>query len=160
MGRIVGMSERVFNLLGLELEDYDEGPEGHRFSAASPGRGLGAARTGFGIYELEPGQASWPYHFELGSEEWLLVVAGEIVLRTPEGERTMRAGDVVCFPEGPDGAHAVRNASDATARFAIASADEPAGAAVYPDSGKVFVYGPGFRHRGLLGDEVPYWEGE
>jgi len=34
------------------------------------------------------------------------------------------------------------------------------GAAVYPDSGKVHVFGPGFDHRGRLGDPVDYWEGE
>ena len=34
------------------------------------------------------------------------------------------------------------------------------GAAVYPDSGKVRVYGPGFDHRGWLGEPVDYWEGE
>jgi len=81
-------------------------------------------------------------------------------VRTPDGDRTLRAGDVVCFPEGPGGAHAIRNESDSTARFAMPSVDEPAGAAIYPDSGKLSVYGPGFRHRGWIGDEVAYWEGE
>lgn len=148
------------NLRTCELEGYDEGPEGHRFKGHSLGRALGAERTGFGVYELEPGQATWPYHFELGSEEWLLVIEGEIVLRTPEGERTLRAGDVACFPEGPAGAHAVRNDSAAAARFAMPSVDDPSGAAVYPDSGKILVYGPGFSHRGWLGEPVEYWEGE
>jgi uncharacterized cupin superfamily protein len=156
LGRIGG----VINLRDCELEPEDDGPEGHRFRSLHPARGLGATRTGFGVYELDPGQATWPYHFELGSEEWLLVIEGEVVVRTPEGEQTLRTGDVVCFPEGPGGAHAVRNDSGTLARFAMASVDEPAGAAIYPDSGKLLVYGPGFRHRGLIGDEVPYWEGE
>ncbi len=65
--------------------------------------------TGFGVYELEPGEATWPYHFELNEEEWLIVVAGEVTLRTPDGERILRVGDVVCFPAGAAGAHAMRN---------------------------------------------------
>jgi uncharacterized cupin superfamily protein len=156
MGRIGG----VINLRDCGLELDDEGPEGHRFSARAVARELGAERTGFSVYEVEPGEATWPYHFELGSEEWLFVIDGEITVRTPDGERTMRTGDVVCFPEGPAGAHAVRNDSAAVARFAMLSVDAPSGAAIYPDSGKLFVYGPGFRHRGRLGDEVEYWEGE
>lgn len=152
------MSDRVFNLLELELEAYDEGPADRRFSGRSLTEAAGAERTGLAVYELEPGFASWPYHFELGTEEWMFVIQGEVVLRTPDGERPMRAGDVACFPAGAAGAHEVRNASDATARFALTSARPGVGGGcVYPDSGKVAVWAPGFRHRGMLGEEVEYW---
>lgn len=146
------------NLRGRELTPYEDGPEGHRFSGRSLARDVGAERTGFGLYELEPGQSTWPYHFELGSEEWLFVVEGEVTLRTPEGERSLRAGDVVCFVEGPAGAHAVRNDSDATARFAMPSVDEPTNAAIYPDTGSFALHGPDFEHRAKLGDPTEYWE--
>ena len=122
------------NLRDHELMPYEDGPEGHRFAARSLARDIGAERTGFGLYELEPGQSTWPYHFELGSEEWLLVVDGEVTLRTPDRERKLRAGDLVCFPEGPAGAHSVRNDSDATARFAMPSVDQPTNAAIYPEN--------------------------
>jgi uncharacterized cupin superfamily protein len=114
-----------------------------------------------GVYELEPGQAAWPYHFELGDEEWLIVIEGELTLRTPDGERVLAAGDVACFPAGASGAHAVRNHSDAAVRYAMPSAAPKFGTGcVYPDTGKFVLYGPGFKHRGYLGDEVDYWEGE
>ena len=145
------------NLRDHDLTPYEDGPEGHRFAARSLARDIGAERTGFGLYELELGQSTWPYHFELGSEEWLLVVEGEVTLRTPEGERTLRAGDLVCFPEGPDGAHAVRNDSDATARFAMPSVDESTNAAIYPDSQTFVLHGPGFEHRAKLGKPTEYW---
>jgi uncharacterized cupin superfamily protein len=152
------MSERIFNLLGCELEAYTEGPEGRSFSARRLGPGAGAEQTGISVYELEPGNAAWPYHFELADEEWMIVIDGEVVLRTPDGERTMRAGDIACFPVGASGAHEVRNDGDAAARFALTSARlGTGGGAVYPDSGKVLVYAPGFKHRGLLGEEVEYW---
>ncbi|HEY2777275.1 MAG TPA: cupin domain-containing protein [Gaiellaceae bacterium] len=146
------------NLRDCELTPYEDGPDGHRFSGRSLARDIGAERTGFGLYELEPGQSTWPYHFELGSEEWLLVVDGEVTLRTPDGERGLRAGDLVCFPEGPEGAHAVRNDSDATARFAMPSVDEPTNAAIYPDANSFVLHGPGFEHRAKLGDPIDYWE--
>jgi uncharacterized cupin superfamily protein len=155
------VSERIFNLLDVELEPYEDGPNGHRFSKRHVAQELGATLTGLTVYDLEPGQSTWPYHFELNEEEWLIVVSGELTLRTPDGERVVHAGEVVCFPAGATGAHAVRNDGAGTARFAMPSSVAPLGdATVYPDSGKFKLYGPGFSHRGLLGDPLEYWEGE
>jgi uncharacterized cupin superfamily protein len=154
------VSERVFNLLALELEPKEGTPDGHRFAMRGVANELGAERTGLSVYEVEPGQATWPYHFELNEEEWLLVIAGELTLRTPEGERGLRAGDVACFVPGVDGAHAVRNDGRETARFAMPSSVAPhGGGCVYPDAGTFVLYGPGFAHRGRLGDRLEYWEG-
>ena len=97
-----------FNLYGDEWEREQE-REGYRWRAQMIGPVLGATMLGATVYELPPGQKSFPYHYEYGTEEWLLVVGGRPTLRTPEGEQELEAGDVVCFPEGPDGAHQVRN---------------------------------------------------
>lgn len=152
--------ERVQNLLAIELEAEDY-PEGHRFSGTSLTQGFGAVATGMGVYELEPGNALWPYHFEVAEEEWLIVIDGELTLRTPDGARVLRTGDAACFPAGAAGAHAVHNHAEAPVRFAMPSTRARyGGASVYPDSGKVRVSGPGFNHRGRLGEPVDYWEGE
>ena len=149
----------IFNLRDLELDRNDGAPEGRRFSGRSLTEDVGASLTGMGVYELDPRGAHWPYHFEVCEEEWLIVIEGEVVLRTPDGERSLRAGDVACFPAGT--AHAVRNDSDARARFAMPSTVSQYGdAAVYPDSGKFAIRAPGFSHRGFLGDAADYWEGE
>ena len=42
-------------------------------------------------------------------------------LRTPEGTREVRKGAVVAFPVGKEGAHRLRNASDAPARYLLVS---------------------------------------
>ena len=132
-----------------------------RSQGAPAGEAVGAKLTGFGVYEVEPGESTWPYHFELVDEEWLIVVTGELTLRTPAGEQRLVAGDAVCFPAGADGAHAVRNDGSETARFVMPSTRPPYGdAVIYPDSGKFKVSGPGFHHLGRLGDNVEYWEGE
>lgn len=152
---------RIVNLLELPLTPEEGTPAGHAFSRGSVTDELGARRTGLGVYELPPGQAGWPYHFELAEEEWVIVLEGEITLRTPAGERTLRRGDVACFPPGAEGAHAFRNDGDRTARFAMPSAvSGTADAAVYPDSGKIKVSGPGFYRRFGLGPEKEYWEDE
>src|SRR5262249_28542285 len=150
------------NLLAVELEgESPELPTGHRFTATSLTQHFGAVATGMGVYELEPGNAAWPYHFEATEEEWLIVIEGELTLRTPGGEAGLGAGEVACFPAGAAGAHAVRNHTDAAVRYAMPSTRARyGGASVYPDSGKLSVWGPGFRHRGRLGEAVDYWEGE
>ncbi|HEV2591756.1 MAG TPA: cupin domain-containing protein [Gaiellaceae bacterium] len=150
----------IWNLRDLELAADPSPVAGHAFSGRSLTREAGAKLTGLGVYELPPGEKHWPYHFELGEEEWLIVIEGEVVLRTPEGERTMVAGDVACFVAGAAGAHTVRNDSGGRARFAMPSREAHFGATIYPDSGKFSIGGPGFQHRGYLGDAVPYWEGE
>ena len=154
--------ELVQNLLTVALEPAGpDFPAGHSFSESSLTGLFGAVATGMSVYELEPGNASWPYHFETTEEEWLIVIEGQLTLRTPEGEAVLRAGDVVCFPAGAAGAHAVRNHTDAPSRYAMPSVNAPYGfATVYPDSGKVRVTGPGFSHRGWLGEPADYWEGE
>jgi uncharacterized cupin superfamily protein len=144
----------------LEHEPPDAPPR-RRFTGTSLTEDFGAVATGLGLYEIEPGNASWPYHFETTEEEWLLVIEGELTLRTPEGESVLHAGDVVCFPAGATGAHEVRNHTDAPARYAMPSTNARYGnSTVYPDSGKFQVSGPGFHHRGRLGEPVEYWEGE
>ena len=153
----------VHNLLSLEVEPLEmaDAPAGHEFSARSLTEDVGSKLTGLGVYELPPGQTSWPNHFELGEEEWAIVITGEVTLRTPAGERTLRTGDVVCFPSGPEGAHLFRNDSDEVVRFAMPSTiSQGADVAVYPDSGKVKISGPGFYKRIALGPDRAYWEGE
>lgn len=149
----------IFNLRDLELKANPDFPEGRRFSGRSLTDDCGATFTGLAVYELPAGEKHWPYHFEVVEEEWLLVIAGEVVLRSPEGERVMRAGDVACFPAGT--AHGVRNDSNAVARFAMPSSRARSGdASVYPDSGKLVVRVAGFSHRGFLGEQAGYWDGE
>lgn len=154
---------RVVNLARLPVEPHgmETAPPGHDFRDASVTEGFGARQTGLSVYELPPGQSSWPYHFELAEEEWAIVIEGEVTLRTPEGERTLRRGDVVAFPAGAAGAHAFRNDGEQTARFAMPSAGRlHVDACVYPDSGKIKVTGRGFARRFDLGEEREYWERE
>ena len=91
------------------------------------------------IYDLEPGQSSSPYHYEY-DEEWLLVVDGTVVMRTPDGEQTLERGDLVRFPIGPAGAHKVMNRSDSPARTLLFSHARGLAVSVYPDSDKIGVF--------------------
>jgi len=98
------------------------------------GATLGAAKWGGTLYELAPGGAS-RYHWHFGEEEWLLVVDGAPTLRTPDGERVLRAWDVACFPRGEAGAHQIRNDGGEPVRFVILSTVSDPEVCVYPDEG-------------------------
>jgi uncharacterized cupin superfamily protein len=147
----------VANLLDVETARDADAPDGYRAAAARIGPLVGAAALGASVYVLDEGQAVCPYHWE-SDEEWLLVLDGRIEVRTPAGEEELRAGDLVCFPAGPDGAHKTANRHPEPARLVIFSTKSSPGMAVYPDSDKIGIWPPGKLFR--LGDAVDYWEGE
>jgi uncharacterized cupin superfamily protein len=125
---------RRVNLAAVTCDPRPQLPEGFRRNSTRPGTSLGAARTGLSVYELPPGQAVSPYHYEDPEEEWLLVVSGTPTLRHPGGEDQLQPWDMVFFPPGPTGAHLVRNDSNETARVAMFSSITAVGVVVYPDS--------------------------
>ena len=91
------------NIANPEFEYDDEDPEGFRSGMHRIGPKLGAKQMGTSVYEIPPGQALCPYHYEYAEEEWLLVLIGRPTLRDPEGDDRARAlgrGDVRDRAEG------------------------------------------------------------
>jgi uncharacterized cupin superfamily protein len=102
-------------------------------------RALGSATTLMFVYDLASGKSSSPYHYEY-EEEWLLVVDGAVVVRTPEGEHMLERGDLVRFAPGPAGAHKIMNRSERPARTLLWSGARTPAVSVYPDSDTVGVW--------------------
>src|SRR6478752_4282503 len=131
---------RRTNIASAQLEYDETDPEGFRSGIARLGKLLGAEESGISVYEIPPGQAVCPYHYEVGEEEWLLVLEGTPTLRHPEGSERLAPWDVVCFPRGPEGAHRIGNETEQTARVLMLSTVVLPTATVYPDSDKVGVW--------------------
>jgi uncharacterized cupin superfamily protein len=132
---------RRANLASIGCEPRPQLPDGFRRDSTRVGAAFGAIRTGLSVYELPPGQAIGPYHYEEPVEEWLLVVSGTPTLRHPGGEEELEPWDLVFFPPGPAGAHLVRNTSESPARVAMfSSMGAAAGAVVYPDSDMIWMW--------------------
>ena len=128
------------NVNELEFEYDPDDPEGFRAGMKRFGKRLGAAVTGVSIYELPPGQAICPYHYEYAEEEWLVVLEGTPTLRTVDGSSVLAPWDVCVFPVGPSGAHGVRNETSETVRVMMFSDVKTIAATVYPDSDKIGVW--------------------
>jgi uncharacterized cupin superfamily protein len=118
---------------------------------------------GASLYALPPGQTTFPYHYELGNDELLVVVAGSPTLRSADGERELKQGDCILFPSGETGAHQVINRSETEVRVLLVSNLALPRAAVQPDSRKMMI------RWGVEADErvwfpldaaADYWQGE
>jgi uncharacterized cupin superfamily protein len=150
----------TFDLTTEDLEAGDGPPERFGVREADVGPAIGAAHLGGSVFEIAPGKAAVPYHWEAAQEEWLLVLAGTPTVRHPEGEDVLAPGDLVVFEVGPAGAHQVRNDAGEPCRVLMVSNRVDVNAVVYPDSGKVGVRTPWLRSNHRSADAVDYWDGE
>ena len=127
-----GPPVRRFNLFAPE-------PAAAESADVAVGRVLGAEQIAATLRTLDQGRPGHPYHFHHGREEWALVVSGSPTLRTADGERELRPGDVVCFPAGNQGAHELRGPGTL---FTIAE-NRDLDVVEYPEQGEIAVYPPG-----------------
>jgi uncharacterized cupin superfamily protein len=156
----------VANLFEPEFDAESDRP-GFSVRRAQLGAQAGTERLGASLFELAPGSAAFPMHYHLGNEELLIVLSGAAMLRTPEGERELKPGDVVAFPVGEAGAHQVVNRGGEPARILIVSEMNSPDVVVRPESGKLSAFGrpPGSSAEGIhdvyfRSDSVDFWEGE
>jgi uncharacterized cupin superfamily protein len=133
------MMQRI-NIADPDFTFDQDDPDGFRSGLFRFGKLIGMRRLGASVYELPPGQSICPYHYEYGEEEALLVLEGRPTLRHPGGSEQLGPWDAVAFPEGPDGAHAVRNETSETVRVLMFSTVSVPAASVYPDSDKIGIW--------------------
>ena len=113
------------------------------------------------IFEIPPHQSAFPYHYHHNNEETFFILSGEGILRTPEGERTVKAGDLLFFPANASGAHKLTNSSD-TEKLVYIDFDtvNEIDVTVYPDSDKIAIWGKDTNRVFRNADQVDYYDGE
>ncbi|WP_435553139.1 cupin domain-containing protein [Natrinema sp. CGMCC1.2065] len=151
----------------VDWKEYDR--EETTFQRKELSTAVDADDLGCSLYELPPGERSWPYHYHTANEEAIYVLAGDGRLKTEDGLESLEAGDYATLPADESGGHRVVNDGDETLRYlAMSTMNEP-DVTVYPEMEKVGVFvgsPPGGRdERSLegyyrLADEVEYWEGD
>lgn len=120
-----------------------------------------AAKTMVSIYEIPPLKSAYPYHYHLKNEETFYIISGEGILKTPDGEKQVSAGDLLFFPASSEGAHKLTNTSS-TEKLVYIDFDviHDIDVTVYPDSDKIGVWGKNVNKVYHLGESVDYYDGE
>jgi uncharacterized cupin superfamily protein len=106
---------------------------------APVGAQAGARELAANVYVLEAGAVGSPLHVHHANEELLLVLAGSLSLRGPDGTQLLSAGAAVAFPRGEAGCHSLVNRSDASARYIVVSTTNRPDVVEYPDTGATLV---------------------
>ncbi len=152
---------KTFNIFKPVFEYDETDPDGFHAGMDRFGPKIGASKIGASVYELPPGQALCPYHYE-SDEEWLMVLDGAVSVRHPGGTDVLGPGDTTAFPVGPEGAHKVFNASEDTVRFLMLSTKVDPAWAIYPDSNKIGYWNGNRAEHVLvrLGESLEYYDGE
>lgn len=113
------------------------------------------------VYEIPPGKSAYPYHYHLKNEETFFILKGEGLLRSAEGARAVKAGDLLFFPAGEEGVHKLTNTSEAEMLVYLDfDVVHDLDVAVYPDSGKLGIWGKDVNKTYRIGDDVDYYEDE
>ena len=102
-----------------------------------------AKQCNVSFVEVEPGNYAWGYHYHEMNEEVFYIIIGEGVVRTAKGNIQVKAGDVITFPSGEEGAHVISNVSE-TEKLVYLDFDtaNPTEIVHFPDINKIMAIGP------------------
>lgn len=113
------------------------------------------------VFEIPPMKSAFPYHYHHNNEETFYIIRGHGILRTPDGERPVSAGDLLFFPANECGAHRLTNSSR-TENLVYLDFDtsNEIDVTVYPDSDKIAIWGKDVNRVFRTQDHVDYYDGE
>ncbi|MCL2702078.1 MAG: cupin domain-containing protein [Defluviitaleaceae bacterium] len=146
------------NQLTAKHQNVHHGYEYYRKTIIS---GENGNKCNVSVYEIPPGKSAYPYHYHFQSEEIFYIISGHGIVRTPDGNKNVTAGDILVFPAGEAGAHKLTNSSE-TEMLTYIDFDTYHSPEVsfMPDSNKSVIYGKGLR-KIISGEvEVDYYKGE
>ena len=131
---------RAQDVLAQEGTSYPE-PFGTRIGKGN-WRALGdpfdLTQFGVNLETLQPGAQSALRHWHTLSDEFVLVVEGELVLRTDDGESLLKQGMCMGFKAGDQNAHHLVNRSALAVSFLVVGSRVPGDTAFYPDDDLVW----------------------
>jgi uncharacterized cupin superfamily protein len=97
------------------------------------GDAAGLTQFGVNLLRLPPGTWSSQRHWHTGSDEFVYVLSGEVVLASDAGEEVLRAGDAAGFKAGDTNGHCLQNRSNGDAHVLEVGTRVPDDAAYYSD---------------------------
>jgi len=97
------------------------------------GNAAGLDQFGVNLTTLKPGAASAQRHWHAAEDEFVYVVAGEVVLCEDDGEVVLRTGDAAGFKAGVANGHCLINRTDQDAVYLEVGTRAIRERAEYPD---------------------------
>src|SRR5271167_2472422 len=97
------------------------------------GDAAGLTQFGINLLTLPPGAWSSQRHWHTGSDEFVYVISGEVVLVSDDGEEVLRAGDAAGFKAGDTNGHCLQNSSDKDACILEIGTRSPTDIGYYSD---------------------------
>jgi uncharacterized cupin superfamily protein len=121
------------------------------------GEAAGLTQFGVNLLRLPPGAWSSQRHWHSHEDEFVYVLAGEVVMVTDAGDEALRAGDCAGFKAGVRDGHCLQNRSGEDAEILVIGTRDDADYGEYPDIDMAFSPGhysgaSGYRHK----DGRPY----
>ena len=94
---------------------------------------LGLTQFGVNVTTIEPGSMSSHRHWHAQEDEFIYMLAGELILITNEGETMLRPGMAAGFPRGDGNGHQLVNRSAVPATYLEVGTRSPDEDVEYPD---------------------------
>ena len=112
-------------------------------------------------YTIPPGKSNYPYHYHAQNEEIFYILSGNGVVKTPKGDISVSAGDVIYFPSNEAGAHKLTNTSNSEMLIYldVDTKNQP-DVCLYPESNKIGIYSNEIRQIHKIDENVDYYYGE
>jgi len=112
----------------------------------------GLSDFGVNLLTLKPGVWSSQRHWHRKEDEFVYVVAGEVVMITDVGEEVLGPGDCAAFPKNDGNGHHLLNRSKKDAVVLEIGTRSGGDFATYPDIDLLLDPGKGYTHK----DGAPY----
>ena len=120
-----------------------------------------AEQCNISIYEIPPGKSAYPYHYHLKNEESFYIISGNGILKAPSGNIAVTAGDFLFFPANEKGTHKLTNTSEnEMLTYLDFDTYNDIDLTLYPDSGKIGIWGKDVDKLFKMCQEVNYYDGE
>ena len=131
----------VKNVHAIEGQKMNRNGKEFTIKPVIPAEEVSKCRVNF--IEVEPGHSAFSYHYHEVNEEVFYIISGVGIVRTIDGDVTVKAGDAITFPTGEKGAHVISNGSE-TEKLVYIDFDTASIVEVvhFPDMNKVMVTGP------------------
>jgi uncharacterized cupin superfamily protein len=98
-------------------------------------KAMGLQQFGVNRVELPPGAWSTQRHWHRTNDEVVIVVSGQVVLVTDDGEEVLGPGDCAGFKAGDPNPHHLQNRSDQPAVFYDIGGRDPWDVSTFPEMG-------------------------